>query len=498
MKTIFAESVPGRGSRFFESDAPTAAQMLPSGLLRARPPRLPECSELDVVRHFTGLSRLNYSVDANFYPLGSCTMKYNPKFMEYVAGLPGFARLHPLLPRLEQGAALTQSALQCIYEAERLLCEITGMDAFTLQPMAGANGEFAGVSLMAAYHRSRGHVRSKMLIPDSAHGTNPASAALAGFEIVNIESRDGMVDPSALASYMAEHGDDVAGLMMTCPNTLGLMEAHLPEIVAALRAADTLLYYDGANMNAILGKMRVGDVGFDVMHLNLHKTFATPHGGGGPGSGPVGVNARLLPFLPTPRVIRHANGSFCLNDNLPQSIGAIGPFYGSFSVAVKALAYILRLGGEGLERVAEYAVLNANYLKKRLEDVLDIPFKRLCAHEFVASAPEGMHALDLAKGLLERGFHAPTVYFPMIVRECLMAEPTETESKQTLDAYVDALREIVELGKNNPESQTAAPAGLPVRRLDETSAARQMVLTEDMVVHSNSRWSSKGCLELTG
>jgi glycine dehydrogenase subunit 2 len=480
VKTIFAESVPGRGSRFFESDAPAAARMLPAGLLRARPPRLPECSELDVVRHFTRLSRLNYSVDANFYPLGSCTMKYNPKFTEYVAGLPGFARLHPLLAQIGHGAAQTQGALRCLHEAEGLLCEITGMEAFTLQPMAGANGEFTGVSLMAAYHRARGRARAKMLIPDSAHGTNPASAALAGLEIVNIESRDGMVAPEALATCLAEHGENVVGLMMTCPNTLGLMELHLPEIVALLRKADALLYYDGANMNAILGKMRVGDAGFDVVHLNLHKTFATPHGGGGPGSGPVGVNARLLPFLPAPRVAKRKDGSFYLNDNLPRSIGTMGPFYGSFAVIVKALAYMLRLGGEGLERVAEYAVLNANYLKKRLQDVLDIPFERICAHEFVASAPEGLRALDIAKALLDRGFHAPTVYFPLIVRECLMAEPTETESKQTLDAYVEALREIVEQGRKDPACLAAAPSGMPVRRLDETTAARRMVLTEDM------------------
>jgi glycine dehydrogenase subunit 2 len=480
VKTIFAESVPGRGSRFIESDAPTAAQMLPGELLRAKPPRLPECSELDVVRHFTGLSSLNYSVDANFYPLGSCTMKYNPKFTEYVAGLPGFARLHPLLAQLGQGASQTQGALRCLYDAEMLLREITGMEAFTFQPMAGANGEFTGVSLMAAYHRSKGRKRGRMLIPDSAHGTNPASAALAGLEIVNVESRDGMVAPEALAAHMAEYGDDVVGLMMTCPNTLGLMETHLPEIVETLRKTDALLYYDGANMNAVLGKMRVGDAGFDVVHLNLHKTFATPHGGGGPGSGPVGVSARLEPFLPGPRVAVRRDGSFYLNNNLPQSIGSIGPFYGSFAVVVKALAYMLRLGGEGLERVAEYAVLNANYLKKRLEDVLDIPFARLCAHEFVASAPQGLRALDIAKALLDRGFHAPTIYFPLIVKECLMAEPTETESKQTLDAYVEALKETVALGKNNPEALTMAPRRTPVRRLDETAAARRMTLTDDM------------------
>lgn len=481
MKTIFAKSVPGRRASCPSGDAPAAAAMLPDELLRKNPPRLPECSELDVVRHFTQLSRRNFSVDANFYPLGSCTMKYNPKFTEYVAGLPGFARLHPLLAQTGRGAARVQGALQCLYEAEILFCELTGMKAFTFQPMAGANGEFAGVKLMAAYHKAKGRKRGKMLIPDAAHGTNPASAVLAGFETINLESRDGMVDPEALSRVIAEHGDDVAGLMMTCPNTLGLMEIHLPRIVDELRKIDALLYYDGANMNAIMGKMRVGDVGFDVVHLNVHKTLATPHGGGGPGAGPVGVGERLLPFLPAPRVLRRQDGSFCLDYNIPQSIGYIAPFYGSFGVVLKALAYILRLGGPGLTRVSEYAALNANYLKKKLEGVLDIPFQeRLCAHEFVASAPKGLRALDLAKALLERGIHAPTVYFPLIVHECLMAEPTETESKDTLDTYVEALRDIVRQGLADPSSLAQAPVGLPVRRLDETAAARNMALTEDM------------------
>lgn len=481
MKTIFAKSVPGRRAWEIDSDAPAAAQMLPANLLRKQPPRLPQCSELDVVRHFTGLSRLNYSVDANFYPLGSCTMKYNPKFTEYIAALPGFARLHPMLAQLSRGVACVQGALQCLYEAERWLCELTGMRAFTFQPMAGANGEFTGVKLIAAYHKARGRARKKMLIPDAAHGTNPASAALAGFETVNIASRDGMVDPEALIAAIAEHGENVAGLMMTCPNTLGLMEVHLPRIVEELRRIDALLYYDGANMNAIMGRMRVGDVGFDVVHLNVHKTLGTPHGGGGPGAGPVGVTERLLPFLPSPRVALRKDGSFYLDYKLPQSIGYMGPFYGSFGVVIKALAYMLRLGGEGLTRASEYAVLNANYLKKRLEKTLDIPFAdRLCAHEFVASAPEGLRALDIAKALLDRGFHAPTIYFPLIVRECLMAEPTETESKQTLDAYIQALEEIVAQGKSDPQSLAEAPASLPMRRLDETAAARHMVLTEDM------------------
>ena len=481
MKTIFAKSVSGRTACCLNSDAPKAEAMLPADLLRKKAPRLPECSELDVVRHFTQLSQLNYSVDANFYPLGSCTMKYNPKFMEYVAALPGFTHLHPMMAQLEGGADCAQGALECLYEAENLLCELTGMKAFTFQPMAGANGEFTGVKLIAAYHKAKGRNRKKMLIPDAAHGTNPASAALAGFDTINIESRDGMVDPEAIVAAIAEHGEDVAGLMMTCPNTLGLMEVHLPRIVAELRKVDALLYYDGANMNAIMGKMRMGDVGFDVVHLNVHKTLATPHGGGGPGAGPVGVTDRLLPFMPAPRVAKHPDGRFFLDYNLPQTIGHIGPFYGSFGVVIKALAYMLRLGGEGLTRASEYAVLNANYLKKKLENVLEIPFKdRFCAHEFVASAPQGLRALDIAKALLQRGIHAPTIYFPLIVHECLMAEPTETESKEALDGYVEALQEIILTGKADPQSLQELPTNLPVRRLDETAAARQMVLTEDM------------------
>ena len=415
MKTIFAESVEGRRAPGLalpvDDDAPRAAQMLPEALLRKSAPRLPQCSELDVVRHFTNLSKLNYSVDANFYPLGSCTMKYNPKFTEYVAALPGFARMHPMLAQLS--GELAQGALQCLYDAERWLCEVTGMKAFTFQPMA-------------------------------------------------------------------KYPDQVAGLMMTNPNTLGLLELHLPRIVEVLRREDALLYYDGANMNAILGKMRVGDVGFDVVHLNVHKTLGTPHGGGGPGCGPVGVGEHLLPFLPAPRVRKAEDGSYALDYDLPQSIGHIGPFYGSFAVVLKALAYMMRLGAEGLTRAAEFASLNANYLRKKLEGVLDVPFDRICAHEFVASAPEGLRALDIAKALLDRGFHAPTVYFPLIVHECLMAEPTETESKQTLDAYIEALREIVALGKSDPQQLLDAPVKMPVRRLDETAAARHMILTEDM------------------
>ncbi|MDR1856090.1 MAG: aminomethyl-transferring glycine dehydrogenase subunit GcvPB [Desulfovibrio sp.] len=479
MNTIFEDSVPGRGAHIVEGDPEAVGKTIPESLRRSAPADLPQCSELDVVRHFTRLSRRNFSVDANFYPLGSCTMKYNPKFAEHVASLPGFLGLHPHLAELPGFGAWVQGALSCLFDTERYLCEITGMDAFTLQPMAGANGEFTGVSLMAAYHRSLGRRRTIMLIPDSAHGTNPASAALAGFDVLDVPSEGGLVDPEAVARILSERGEDVAGLMMTCPNTLGLMETHLPAIVEELRKADALLYYDGANMNAILGKMRVGDAGFDVVHLNLHKTFGTPHGGGGPGSGPVGVTARLAPLLPGPRVVKGNDGVYALEE-IPGSIGPVAPFHGSFGVILKALAYIMRLGGEGLVRVAEYATLNANYLKKRLETVLDVPYGDLCAHEFVASAPEGLHALDIAKALLDRGIHAPTIYFPLIVKECLMAEPTETESKQTLDEYVDALADIVDRAGKDPAFLPAAPTTLPVSRPDETTAARHLRLTLDM------------------
>ncbi len=477
MKTVFQQSVPGRAACLPPAPQKTAAQMLPAGLLRKNAPGLPELSELDVVRHFTRLSRLNFSVDGNFYPLGSCTMKYNAKFMDYLAGLPGFAQLHPLPAQIGGAEGTSQGALECLWDMERLICEITGMAACTLHPMAGAHGEFTGVMLIAAYHKAKGHKKTKIICPDAAHGTNPASAALAGYEVVSIPSRDGMVDPEALEAVL---DDQVAGLMMTCPNTLGLFEKHLPVIVEKLRRVDALLYYDGANLNAVLGKLRVGDAGFDVIHLNLHKSFGTPHGGGGPGAGPVGVSERLVPFLPVPLVEKRADGGFGLTCDRPQSIGHVAPFYGNFGVVLRAYAYILRLGREGLIRAGEHAVLNANYLRKLTESFLPQPYPRLCAHEFVASAPAGMRALDIGKALLDKGIHAPTVYFPLIVPECLMTEPTETESKETLDEFVDALREIVEQGAADPSFLADAPRTTPVRRMDETTAARAMILTDDM------------------
>ena len=414
--------------------------MLPAGLLRKDPPRLPECSELDVVRHFTGLSKLNYSVDANFYPLGSCTMKYNPKFTEYVAALPGFSRLHPLLAQLSRGAACTQGALQCLYEAERWLCELTGMKAFTFQPMAGANGEFTGVKLIAAYHKAKGRNRKKMLIPDAAHGTNPASAALAGFETVNIESRDGMVDPDALAAAIAEHGEDVAGLMMTCPNTLGLMELYLPRIVEELRKVDALLYYDGANMNAQVGLTNPGYIGADVCHLNLHKTFAMPHGGGGPGVGPICVAEHLRKFLPSHSIVPTGGD---------EGITAVASApWGSAMLFPITYGYIKMLGGEGLKAATEMAIVNANYMSSALKSEYRTYYSGetgRVGHEMILDLTHfkkdyNIDCGDIAHRLMDYGFHAPTLSFP--VHETLMVEPTESEPKAEMDRFIATLIQI--------------------------------------------------------
>jgi len=480
MKTIFEKSVAGREG-CWPCEGMAEETYIPSELLRDGDIGLPSASELDVVRHFTKLSQRNYGVDGNFYPLGSCTMKYNPKFTEIAAAMPGFTRLHPVLPQLQGAGGLCQGALEIMYETENMLSEITGMAAYTMHPMAGAHGELTGVMLMAAYHRDHGNKKTKIIIPDSAHGTNPASATIAGYETVSIKSVDGIIDPAALAEVL---DDDVAGMMMTCPNTLGLFEKNLPEIVKMLRKVDALLYYDGANLNAIMGKMRVGDVGFDIVHWNVHKTLATPHGGGGPGSGPVGVSEKLIPYLPISRVAKLEDGQFYLDYDHPKSIGYVAPFYGNFGVYLKAYAYMLRLGAKGLTRASENAVLSANYMRKRLENHFDIPYNRICMHEFVASASEqakkGVHTLDIAKALLDKGYHAPTVYFPLIIPEAIMIEPTETENKETLDRFIDDLIEIAETVDTNPESLLAAPVTLPVSRLDETKAARAMELTSDL------------------
>ena len=477
MTIIFKKSVKGRrGVSLPVNDVPVSVE-IPEGHRRKKEAALCELSELDVVRHFTELSRKNFGVDTNFYPLGSCTMKYNPKMCEKIAELEGFSSLHPLLPQLGGGGMLTQGALAVMYELERLLCEITGMDAFTLQPMAGAHGELTGMMLIAAYHKNKGNRKNQVLIPDEAHGTNPSSAAIAGYDVLSVPTNldTGMIDVDRLEKMI---GPQTAAIMMTNPNTLGIFNTHIEKIASIAPAADALLYYDGANLNAILGKFRPGDAQFDVMHVNVHKTFATPHGGGGPGAGPVGVKKHLEEFLPISRIVRRSDATFFLDYDYPKSIGYIAPFYGNFSVCLKAYAYILMLGAKGLISVAENAVLNANYLMHSLKDTFHVPFQRQCMHECVISAKNqaayGVSALDIAKALIDKGFHPPTVYFPLIVKEAMMIEPTETESKETLDAFISAMKALADRAASHPDEFHKAPLTTPVGRLDEVKAARDM------------------------
>jgi glycine dehydrogenase subunit 2 len=403
MTLIFDIGTEGRrGVVPQKSDVPTTVNIKPE-FLRQTDANLPQVSELDVVRHFTALSRKNFGVDTNFYPLGSCTMKYNPKVTERIAAYPGFAHLHPLMPQLRMGGVLTQGALEVIYDMDKLLCEITGMAGFTMQPMAGAHGELTGIMIMAAYHRDKGNKKTTVLIPDSAHGTNPASAAIAGYKVLSVPSNDrGVMDINALKKMV---NSETAGIMLTCPNTVGIFESDIKEICDIIHAVDGLAYYDGANLNAIVGKARPGDFGFDIVHLNLHKTFATPHGGGGPGSGPVGVIEKLCDFLPVSLVVKRDDGTFALEYDRPKSIGYIAPFYGNFAIILRAYVYITMLGKEGLRRVSENAVLNANYIKHQLKDYYDLPFAGVCKHECVFSASHqnaaGIHALDIAKGLID-------------------------------------------------------------------------------------------------
>ncbi len=473
MKVIFDKSVPGRRGVAPEPGHLGESARIPDNFRRRQSAALPELSELDVVRHFTELSRKNFGVDNGFYPLGSCTMKYNPGFTEQIAADEGFAALHPLLPQLPGGEVLVQGALEVLYECGRLLSKICGMAAFTMQPLAGAHGELTGVMIMAAYHADHGNQKRRILIADSAHGTNPASAAIAGFEVESIPSdREGVMDVKALSKTIS---DDVAGVMLTCPNTLGLFNRHIAEIARMVHEVDGLMYCDGANLNALLGIAQPAAIGFDIIHVNLHKTFATPHGGGGPGAGPVGVVERLVDYLPVSLVRKRPDGSYGLDYDMPKSIGYIAPFYGNFAVIVKAYAYMLRLGGEGLRRVAQMAVLNANYVRCELSGHYDFPYDRVCMHECVLSAARqarsGVKALDIAKALMDRGFHPPTMYFPTIVEEALMIEPTETESKETLDAFIAAMVEIAELVEKDPEAVKSAPRTTPVGRLDEKRAA---------------------------
>ncbi len=477
MKLVFEKSIPHRRAvRTVESDVPETINIEKS-LLRDKCPNLPELSELDVVRHFTELSRMNFGVDTNFYPLGSCTMKYNPKVTERIASYPGFAHLHPLLPQLRMGGMLTQGALGVIYEMDMFLRETTGMDGFTMQPMAGAHGELTGIMIIAAYHKDKGNKKKTILIPDSAHGTNPASAAIAGYDVIAVPSNDeGVMDVDTLKAYI---NDEVAGLMLTCPNTLGLFNPHIKEICDLIHSVDGLVYYDGANLNAIVGKARPGDFGFDVVHLNLHKTFATPHGGGGPGAGPVGVKQKLVDYLPISVVVKRNDGTYALDYDRPKSIGYMAPFYGNFGVVLKAYVYALMLGKEGLKRVAENAVLNANYIRAKLNDHYTPAVDKVCMHECVFSPTQKMldndtHAFDIAKALIDAGFHPPTVYFPTIVKEALMIEPTECESKETLDAFIDAMIEIAKTAEAKLHAFSNAPVSTPVSRPNETAAAKNL------------------------
>jgi glycine dehydrogenase subunit 2 len=476
--TIFDQSSSGRkGVQFPDSDVPSFP--LPRNLTRKVLP-LPELAEVDVIRHFTNLSQLNHGVDTGFYPLGSCTMKYNPKINEETARLPGFAHLHPLQP-----IETVQGALGLLYETQEWLKEISGFDAVSLQPAAGAHGELTGVLIMRAYHEFQGDTkRVKMLIPDSAHGTNPATSAMSGLKVVQLPSdARGNV---ALEALRTECDDTLAGLMITNPNTLGLFDENLVEICELVHEAGGLVYGDGANLNAIMGISRPGDCGIDVMHFNLHKTFSTPHGGGGPGSGPVGVVAKLADFIPSP-IAGVIDAGDAENPPLygwivpPHSIGRVKAFHGHFGVIVRAYTYMMMLGEDGLRAAAEHAVLNANYLQSRLRDIYHIPHgKRICMHEFVAEghwedAPD-IHALDISKRLMDFGIHPPTNYFPLIVPEALMIEPTETESKETLDAFADALIQIAEEARTNPDLLKSAPHNTPFGRLDEVKAARELVL----------------------
>lgn len=475
MSLICDKSVPGRqGVRPVHSDVSERVN-LKKKFLRDSPPELPEVSELDVVRHFTELSRKNFGVDNGFYPLGSCTMKYNPKVAERIAGYPGFSYLHPLMPQLPGGETMVQGALAVLHETGRMLSEIAGMAAFTLQPLAGAHGELTGTMIMAAYHRDKGNERTTILIPDSAHGTNPASAAIAGYDVQSIPSdENGIMDLEKTREAM---GDHIAGMMLTCPNTLGLFNPKIGELIDLVHEVDGLVYCDGANFNALLGKCRPGDLGFDIVHVNLHKTFATPHGGGGPGSGPVGVSEKLVEFLPTSVVYEKKDGSYALSYDHPKSIGYIAPFYGNFGIILRAYVYMLMLGKEGLTAVAENAVLNANYIKEQLKEYYELSYDRICMHECVFSASrqaeKGVRAFNIAKALIDKGFHPPTVYFPLIVPEALMVEPTETESKETLDQFIEAMIEIAETVETDPDSVLKCPVNAPVGKLDETRAARQ-------------------------
>lgn len=474
LKLVFEKSKPGHCAGCFPPGNVPVGE-LPKEFQRQSPLHLPEMAEVDIMRHYMELSRHAFGVETGFYPLGSCTMKYNPKINEDVAALPGFAAIHPLQPQ-----ETVQGCLAAMDLLQKSLCEITGMDGFTLSPAAGSHGEWTGLQLIKAYHASRGdHARNKVIVPDAAHGTNPANAATSGLGVINIPSTpEGLVDLEALRAAV---GPDTAALMLTNPNTLGIFDKHILEIQKIVHEAGGLTYYDGANMNAIMGVVRPGDMGFDVIHLNLHKTFSTPHGGGGPGAGPVGCKAHLLPFLPKPVVVKDGD-VYKLDFERPQSIGAVKSFYGNFLVCIRALTYILSLGSDGLREASQNAVLNANYMREALAKVYDIPHAGPCMHEFVMSLQDlkdevGVSAMDIAKALLDYGIHPPTMYFPLIVHEALMVEPTETESRETLDEAIAAFIAIYNQAKEEPQALHAAPVTTYVQRLDDVQAARNPKLT---------------------
>ncbi|WP_339250520.1 aminomethyl-transferring glycine dehydrogenase subunit GcvPB [Sporosarcina sp. FSL W8-0480] len=473
---IFEITKEGRiGYSLPELDVPEIdlSSHLPNGFLREESADLPEVSELDIMRHYTALSNRNHGVDTGFYPLGSCTMKYNPKINEFVARIPGFANIHPL-----QDESTVQGAMEMMYDLQQHLSEITGMDEVTLQPAAGAHGEWTALMMIRAFHEANGESnRTKVLVPDSAHGTNPASATVAGFDTVTIKTNEfGLVDIEDLKSKVDQ---DTAAFMLTNPNTLGLFERDVLEISEIVHGVGGKMYYDGANLNAIMAKVRPGDMGFDAVHLNLHKTFTGPHGGGGPGSGPVGVTSELAPFLPKPVLVKR-DDKYTFEYDLPQSIGRVKPFYGNFGIYLRAYTYIRSMGPDGLKAVTEYAVLNANYMMRKLQPYFDLPYTQHCMHEFVLSGRRqkklGVRTLDMAKRLLDFGFHPPTIYFPLNVEEGMMIEPTETESKETLDSFIDAMIQIAKEVEETPEVVQEAPHTTVINRLDETKAARQPVL----------------------
>jgi len=473
---IFEKSHEGRYAVLLPAlDVPEMDLDVEDHLVRKASPELPEVSELQVVRHYTELSRKNYAVDVGFYPLGSCTMKYNPKVNDALAELEHFSYLHPY-----QCEEDIQGALELMYHLQRFLCEITGMDAFSLQPAAGAHGELTGMLIIRKYHDIHGNAeKKKILVPDSAHGTNPASATMAGFEVVEIKSGpDGLVD---IEDFKKHLDNEVAGIMLTNPNTLGLFEKEVDKIVELVHEVGGLAYYDGANLNAIMGITKPGDMGFDIVHLNLHNTFSTPHGMGGPGSGPVGVKDFLKNYLPVPVIEKRDDGNYTLEYDLKHSIGKVRSFYGNFTVLVRAYAYIVSMGAEGLKKVSQVAVLNANYLRRKLSERFKVAYDGPCKHEFVLDNYEvwkkwGVKTLDMAKRLLDLGFHAPTIYFPLIVKEAMMIEPTETETKEDLDRFVEAMFQILDEAEHNPELLKSAPKTTPVSRLDEVKASRHPIV----------------------